>query len=93
MQLPLHIISWISEWILTNVLPEIMTKLIVRLQRSDIPEENFGAKPKTTYWAGKNYCRTEEQPGSRAEHSCRVDHQRTKCLVPKPSTGRSNAGG
>ncbi len=42
--------------------PEAMTKLIVRLQSPDVPEESFAAKPKTTYRAGNSYCRTEELP-------------------------------
>ena len=42
--------------------PKTMTRLTVRLQRPDIPEESFAAKPKTMYRAGNDYCRTEELP-------------------------------
>jgi hypothetical protein len=42
--------------------PDMMTKLTVRLQSPEIPEESFAAKPKTMYRAGKGYCRTEELP-------------------------------
>ena len=43
-------------------LPETMTKLSVRLQSPEVPDDSFGAKPKTMYRAGNRYCRTEEQP-------------------------------
>jgi hypothetical protein len=42
--------------------PEWMTKLSVRLQRPEIPEESFAAKPKLMYRAGNRYCRTDELP-------------------------------
>src|ERR1700733_11064825 len=42
--------------------PESMTKLSVRLQSPQIPEESFAAKPKIMYRAGNGYCRTEELP-------------------------------
>lgn len=50
--------------VLTNAqqLPETMTKLSVRLQGPDIPEESFTAKPKLMYRGGNGYCRTEELP-------------------------------
>lgn len=44
--------------------PQTMTKLTVRLQSPDVPEDSFAAKPKTMYRAGNGYCRTEEQPDS-----------------------------
>src|SRR4026208_291228 len=42
--------------------PDMMTKLTVRLQSPDIPEESFAVKPKTMYRAGNGYCRIEELP-------------------------------
>jgi hypothetical protein len=42
--------------------PEKMTKLVVRLQRPDVPESSFAAQPKTMYRAGSRYCRIEELP-------------------------------
>jgi hypothetical protein len=42
--------------------PEIMTKLTVRFESPDVPEESFPAKPKVMYRAGNGYCRTEELP-------------------------------
>jgi hypothetical protein len=42
--------------------PHAMTKLVVRLESSDTPEDSFAAKPKTRYRAGNGYCRIEEMP-------------------------------
>ncbi len=42
--------------------PATMTKLSVRLQSAEIPEDSFAAKPKLMYRAGNGYCRTEELP-------------------------------
>ncbi len=42
--------------------PRTMTKLVVHLQSPDVPEDSFGAKPKTMYRAGTGYCRIEELP-------------------------------
>jgi hypothetical protein len=46
----------------TQTAPATMTKLVVRLQRPDIPEPSFAAQPKTMYRAGSRYCRIEELP-------------------------------
>jgi hypothetical protein len=43
-----------------------MTKLAVRLESPQIPEQGFAAKAKVIYRAGSRYCRTEESPD--AEH-------------------------
>jgi hypothetical protein len=39
-----------------------MTKVVVRLQGTDVPESSFAAQPKTMYRAGNRYCRIEEMP-------------------------------
>jgi hypothetical protein len=58
-------------WVLAGVLsapvfgeqlPDTMTKLTVRLQSPEVPEDSFAAKPKIMYRAGNRYCRTEELP-------------------------------
>lgn len=43
-----------------------MTKLVVRFQSPEVPENSFAAQPKTMYRAGTRYCRIEELPD--AEH-------------------------
>ena len=43
-------------------LSDTMTKLTVRLQSPEVPEDSFAAKPKIMYRAGSRYCRTEELP-------------------------------
>jgi hypothetical protein len=42
--------------------PALMTKLSVRLQSMDVPDDSFAAKPKLVYRAENRYCRTEELP-------------------------------
>jgi hypothetical protein len=42
--------------------PESMTKLSVRLQRRELPDESFAVQPKLMYRAGNPYCRTDEVP-------------------------------
>lgn len=39
-----------------------MTKVVVRLESSDVPKGSFAAQPKTMYRAGTRYCRIEELP-------------------------------
>jgi hypothetical protein len=42
--------------------PKAMTKMVVQLQSSDVPADSFGAKPKTMFRAGSQFCRIEEEP-------------------------------
>lgn len=42
--------------------PQTMTKLVVRLQSPDVPQDSFAGKPKVMYRAGTRYCRVEELP-------------------------------
>lgn len=42
--------------------PNTMTKMVVRLESLDVPENSFAAQPKTIYRAGNRYCRVEEAP-------------------------------
>jgi hypothetical protein len=56
------LICALSSIALSQQLPDTMTKLTVRLQSPDFPEESFAAKPKVMYRAGNGYCRTEELP-------------------------------
>jgi len=42
--------------------PTTMTKLMVKLERADIPKDSFADEPKRMYRAGSRYCRTEENP-------------------------------
>lgn len=62
MRAMLLIVCALSAVALGQQPPDMMTKLTVRLQSPDIPEESFAAKPKTMYRTGNGYCRTEELP-------------------------------
>jgi len=62
MRLLFVMISMVSALTNAQQFPETMTKLSLRLQGPDIPEESFAAKPKVMYRAGNGYCRTEELP-------------------------------
>jgi hypothetical protein len=42
--------------------PSTMTTLTVKLERPDIPKENFAAQAKRMYRAASRYCRIEENP-------------------------------
>ncbi len=42
--------------------PATMTRLLVWVQRPDIPKDSFAAQPKRMFRAGNKYCRTEEAP-------------------------------
>lgn len=42
--------------------PITMTKMVVRLESPDVPQNSFAARPKTIYRAGNRYCRVEEAP-------------------------------
>lgn len=48
--------------LLAQEVPQTMTKIVVRLQASDVPADGFAAKPKTMYRAGTGSCRIEELP-------------------------------
>ena len=53
---------FIGQSLLAQEQPRTMTKMVVHLQSPDVPEDSFGAKPKTMYRAGTRYCRIEELP-------------------------------
>lgn len=42
--------------------PQMMTKLVVRLQSPNVAQDSFAGKPKVIYRAGTGYCRIEELP-------------------------------
>lgn len=48
--------------LLAQEAPQTMTKIVVRLEATDVPADGFAAKPKTMYRAGMGYCRIEELP-------------------------------
>jgi len=56
------VVAVLNAIALGQQLPKSMTKLSVRLQSPEVPDESFAAKPKLMYRAGNRYCRTEEQP-------------------------------
>ena len=49
--------------------PQTMNRITVQLDGSEVPQNNFGRKPKTIYRAGSTYCRVEEAPDP--EHNIR----------------------
>lgn len=60
-------VLWVFAGLLSGTIfgqqrPDTMTKLTVRLQSPEVPEDSFAAKPKIMYRAGNGYCRTEELP-------------------------------
>lgn len=59
---PLLLFIMLSAIAASQPFPESMTRLSVRLQSPDVPEQSFAAKPKLMYRAGTRYCRTDELP-------------------------------
>ncbi len=53
---------FVSCSLLAQQPPKTMTKMVVQLQGSDVPDDSFAAKPNTMWRAGTKYCRVEEQP-------------------------------
>jgi hypothetical protein len=58
---------WLVLFLVTGVVtaeepPQTMTKLVVRLESREAPEQSFAAQPKVIYRAGSGYCRGEEAP-------------------------------
>jgi hypothetical protein len=61
-RLALKLACLLSCSLLAQQPPKTMTKMVVQLQGSDVPDDSFAAKPKTIFRAGNKYCRIEEKP-------------------------------
>jgi hypothetical protein len=62
--------------------PKSMTKIVLQLQSPDVPADSFGAKPKTMYRSGTQYCRIEEEPDpSRGIHGLSIINEPDAWLI------------